>query len=241
MGSILGELAERGNTVIVVEHDPQIIQQANYIVEMGPQSGEQGGQIVCAAPYQTFLQHPTSLTAQYLRGERTIALPTKRRSGSGKTLRFIGVHEQNLKNLTVDIPLSTLICVTGPSGSGKSTLVEATIFAALARIFKVGTPPQPNLESITGTEHLRTVCLIDQEPIGKTPRSNPITYLKAYQDIRMLFSQSPEARARRLTPTHFSFNTGKGRCSRCQGNGYEKLEMYFLADLYVPCAECEGK
>jgi excinuclease ABC subunit A len=241
MGMILRELAQRGNTVIVVEHDPQIIQQADYIVEMGPQSGDHGGQVVCAAPYKTFLKHPQALTAQYLRGERTIAIPTKRRVGSGKKLQFTGVCEQNLKNLTIDIPLGTLMCVTGPSGSGKSTLVEGTIYAALARYFKVGSPPQPNLEGMTGTEHLRTVCLIDQEPIGKTPRSNPITYLKAYQDIRTLFAESREARAHRLTPAHFSFNTGNGRCARCQGNGYEKLEMYFLADMYVPCAECEGK
>ena len=241
MGMILRELAERGNTVIVVEHDPQIIQQADYIVEMGPQSGDQGGQVVCAAPYPIFLKHPQSLTAKYLRGERTIPLPSKRRSGNGKVLQLNGVNEQNLKNLTVNIPLGTLVCVTGPSGSGKSTLVEATIYAALARSFKVGSPPQPNLEGMTGTEHLRTVCLIDQEPIGKTPRSNPITYIKAYDEIRALFAQSREARARRLTPAHFSFNTGKGRCARCQGNGYEKLEMYFLADLYVPCSECEGK
>jgi excinuclease ABC subunit A len=241
MGIILRELAERGNTVIVVEHDPQIIQQADYIVEMGPQSGAQGGQVICAAPYHAFLKHPQSLTAQYLRGERTIHLPPKRRSGNGTRLQFTGVREQNLKNLTVNIPLGTLICVTGPSGSGKSTLVEATIYAALARYFKVGSPPQPNLEGMAGTEHLRTVCLIDQEPIGKTPRSNPITYIKAYDEIRALFALSPEARARRLKPAHFSFNTGKGRCARCQGNGYEKLEMYFLADLYVPCAECEGK
>ncbi len=241
MSMILRELAKRGNTVIVVEHDPQIIQQADYIVEMGPQSGEQGGQVVCAAPYKNFLKHPQALTAQYLRGTRTIPLPRKRRAGKGKTLRFIGVREQNLKNLTVKIPLGKLICITGPSGSGKSTLVEAMIYAALARFFKVSTPPHPQLESLTGTEHLRTVCLIDQEPIGKTPRSNPITYLKAYQDIRMLFAQSQEARTRRLTPAHFSFNTGNGRCTKCQGNGYEKLEMYFLADLHVPCAECEGK
>ncbi|MDH5563091.1 MAG: excinuclease ABC subunit UvrA [Nitrospirota bacterium] len=241
MGMILRELAERGNTVIMVEHDPQIIQQADYVVELGPQSGDQGGQVVCAAPYHTFLKHPQALTAQYFRGERSIALPEKRRAGSGKRLSFIGVREQNLKNLTVHIPLGTLVCVTGPSGSGKSTLVEATIYAALARWFKVAAPSHPQLEGLTGTEHLRTVCLIDQEPIGKTPRSNPITYLKAYQDIRAVFAQSPEARAHRLTPAHFSFNTGKGRCARCQGNGYEKLEMYFLADLYVPCAECEGK
>jgi excinuclease ABC subunit A len=241
MGMILRELAERGNTVIVVEHDPQIIKQADYIVEMGPQSGDQGGQVVCAAPYHTFLKHPQSLTAQYLRGKRSIPLPSKRRSGNGSRLQFTGVREQNLKNLTVNIPLGTLVCVTGPSGSGKSTMVEATIYAALARYFKVGSPPQPNLEGMAGTEHLRTVCLIDQEPIGKTPRSNPITYIKAYDEIRALYAQCPEARTRRLTPAHFSFNTGKGRCARCQGNGYEKLEMYFLADLYVPCAECEGK
>ena len=122
-----------------------------------------------------------------------------------------------------------------------STLAEATIYAALARSFKVDTPSQPTMERMTGTDHLRTVCLIDQEPIGKTPRSNPITYIKAYDEIRGLFAQSPEARARRLTPAHFSFNTGKGRCPRCQGNGYEKLEMYFLADLYVLCGDCEGK
>ena len=241
MSKILRELAERGNTVIVVEHDPQIIQQADYIVEMGPQSGDQGGQVVCAAPYKTFLKHPQALTAQYLRGKRTISLPLKHRLGNGKSLRFIGVREQNLKNLNIEIPLGTLICITGPSGSGKSTLVESTIYAALARFFKISSPPQPRLENLTGTEHLRTVCLIDQEPIGKTPRSNPITYLKAYQDIRTLFSQSREARARRLTPSHFSFNTGKGRCTQCQGNGYEKLEMYFLADMYVPCEQCEGK
>ncbi|MEE8126249.1 MAG: excinuclease ABC subunit UvrA [Nitrospirales bacterium] len=241
MAAILRELAQRGNTVIVVEHDPQIIQQADYIVELGPQSGDQGGQVVCAAPYQTFLQHPQSLTAQYLRGERTIPLPPKRRSGNGKVFQCIGAREQNLKNLTVNIPLGTMICITGPSGSGKSTLVETTIYAALARLFKVATPPQPNLVGIAGTEHLQTVCLIDQEPIGKTPRSNPITYIRTYQEIRTLFAQSPEARARRLKPAHFSFNTGRGRCPRCQGNGYEKLEMYFLADLYVPCAECEGK
>ena len=241
MGTILGELAQRGNTVIVVEHDPQIIQQADYIVEMGPHSGDQGGQVVCAAPYRTFLKDPQALTAQYFRGERSIALPTKRRPGNGKSLQFSGVVEQNLKNLTLNIPLGTFVCVTGPSGSGKSTLVEDTIYAALARHFKIDTPPQPKFQKITGTEHLRTLCLIDQEPIGKTPRSNPVTYLKAYQEIREVFAQTPEARAHRLTPAHFSFNTGKGRCEQCQGNGFEKLEMYFLADLYVPCAECEGK
>ena len=242
MGKILGELAERGNTVIVVEHDPQIIQQANYIVEMGPHSGEHGGHVVGSAPYQTFLKDSKSLTAEYLRGERTIISPPTRREGNGRALQFIGIREQNLKNLTANIPLGMLIGVTGPSGSGEKAPWWKQRFTQLSLdISKIGTPPQPNIDSLRGTEHLRTVCLIDQEPIGKTPRSNPITYLKAYQDIRILFAQTREARVHKLTPAHFSFNTGSGRCPQCQGNGHEKLEMYFLADLYVPCAECEGK
>lgn len=241
MATILRDLAHRGNTVIVVEHDPQIIQQAEYVVELGPGSGDHGGEVVCAASYPTFLKNPQSLTAQYLRGERRIPLPAKRRKGNGQVLQLTGVREQNLKNLTVTIPLGTFICLTGPSGSGKSTLAETTIYSAIARAFKLASPPQPHVETLSGIEHLRTICLIDQEPIGKTPRSNPITYIKAYQDIRTLFAQSPEASTRGLTPAHFSFNAGNGRCPRCQGNGYEKLDMYFVEDLYVPCAECEGK
>ena len=241
MGNILQNLAQRGNTVIVVEHDPYIIQQAEYVVELGPGSGYHGGEVVCAAPYRTFLTHRQSITAQYLRGERTIPLPATRRAGNGNVLQLTGVREQNLKNLTVTIPLGTFICLTGPSGSGKSTLAETTIYHAIVRAFKLASPPHPKFETLRGTEHIRTVCLIDQEPIGKTPRSNPITYLKTYQDIRTLFARSPEARTRGFTASHFSFNAGKGRCPRCQGNGYEKLDMYFVEDLYVPCDECEGK
>jgi excinuclease ABC subunit A len=241
MAVILRDLAHRGNTVIVVEHDPHIIQQADFVVEMGPASGEHGGQVICAAPYESFRKHPEALTAQYLRGERSIAIPEKRRPGSGRFLEFTGLTEHNLKNLTLRIPLGKLICVTGPSGSGKSTLVEDIVYRAVARALKVDSTPPGAFESLTGVDALQSVCLIDQEPIGKSPRSNPVTYIKAYQDIRALFAGSPEARRARLTPAHFSFNTGKGRCPRCQGNGYEKLEMYFLADLYVPCADCEGK
>ncbi|MGD9850416.1 MAG: excinuclease ABC subunit UvrA [Nitrospirales bacterium] len=241
MAAILRDLAKLGNTVIVVEHDPYIIQQADFVVEMGPASGEQGGQVVCAAPYNTFRQHPMALTAQYLRGDRSIPVTEKRRAGSGQILAMTGVREHNLKNLSVEIPLGKLVCVTGPSGSGKSTLVEDTIYRAVARALKTDSSLPGAFDTLRGIQALRSVCLIDQEPIGKSPRSNPVTYIKAYQDIRALFAGSPEARRARLTPAHFSFNTGKGRCPRCQGNGYEKLEMYFLADLYVPCADCEGK
>ena len=241
MAAILRNLAQLGNTVLVVEHDPSIIQQADFVVEMGPASGEHGGQVVCAAPYKIFRKDPNAVTAQYLRGDRAIPIPDKRRAGSGKTLTLTGVREHNLKNLTIEIPLGKLVCVTGPSGSGKSTLVEDTIYRAVARAFKLDSTVPGAFETLTGLESLRSVCLIDQEPIGKSPRSNPVTYIKAYQDIRALFAGSSEAKRARLTPAHFSFNTGKGRCPRCQGNGYEKLEMYFLADLYVPCADCEGK
>lgn len=240
MAVILRDLAHRGNTVIVVEHDPSIIQQADFVVELGPGSGEKGGHVICAAPYPEFRTQRQSLTAQYLRGERSISLPARRRTGNGHMLCLTGAREHNLKDLTVSIPLGTFICLTGPSGSGKSTLAETTIYSAMARGLKLGVPPHPRIEALNGVEHLRTVCLIDQEPIGKTPRSNPVTYIHAYQDIRTLFANSPDSRARGFTPAHFSFNTGTGRCARCQGTGYEKLDMYFVEDLYVPCAECEG-
>ncbi len=241
MSTILRDLAHRGNTVIVVEHDPHIIQHADFIVEMGPGSGQQGGEVICAEPYRSFLHHPKALTSQYLRGDRTLPRPKKHRAGTGQVLELTGVREHNLKHLSVRIPLGKLVCVTGPSGSGKSTLVEDTIYRGIARRFHMSAPLPGIFETLTGVQALRSVCLIDQEPIGKTPRSNPVTYIKAYQEIRALFAGSPEARRARLTPAHFSFNTGKGRCQRCQGNGYEKLDMYFIADLYVPCADCEGK
>ncbi|GJL53393.1 MAG: UvrABC system protein A [Nitrospirales bacterium] len=241
LAMLLNELAKNGNTVIAVEHDHHVIEQADHVVEMGPASGEKGGEIVCSAPYPLFMKDPYPITARYLRGEESISIPRDRRAGNGKILTIAGAREHNLKNLTVQLPLAMLTCVTGVSGSGKSTLVENLLHAAAARAFKVGTPPVGQFDYISGLEHLQTVRLINQEPIGKTPRSNPVTYMKAFQAIRQVFAQTPEARTHGLTPAHFSFNTGVGRCPRCEGQGHEKLEMYFFEDLYVTCEECEGR
>jgi excinuclease ABC subunit A len=241
LADILRDLAESGNTVVVVEHDRQMIQAADYVVELGPRSGEQGGHIVCALPRKQFLADPRPLTARYLRGEETIPLPRARRAGNGRLLSLAGACEHNLKNLNVRIPLGMLICVTGVSGSGKSTLVEETLYRALARAFRLESLPMGRFSAIKGLEYLRSVRLIDQEPIGRTPRSNPITYLKAFDDIRHLFAITPDAARAGFTAAHFSFNTPGGRCERCQGNGYEKLEMYFFEDLYATCEACNGR
>lgn len=241
LAGILRDLANHGNTVVVVEHDPSMIQAADHIVEMGPGSGEQGGHIVCAAPREQFLADQASLTARYLRGENRIPLPKIRRSGNGKVLSIAGAAEHNLKNLVVRIPLHMLVCVTGVSGSGKSTLIEKTLYRAAARAFRIESLPMGKFQAIKGLEHVKGVRLIDQQPIGRTPRSNPITYLKAFDEVRTLFASEREALRRGLTPGHFSFNSADGRCERCEGNGYEKLEMYFFEDIYATCEQCDGK
>lgn len=241
LAGILRDLAAHGNTVVVVEHDRQMILAADHIVELGPWSGEKGGEVVCAAPREAFLHDRRSLTARYLRGEESIPLPRTRRPGNGRTLVLAGAIEHNLKDLVVKIPLRMLVCVTGVSGSGKSTLVEETLYRAVARAFRVESLPMGRFRAIKGLEHLKGVRLIDQQPIGRTPRSNPITYLKAFDEIRALFAATPEARRLGLTSAHFSFNTPGGRCDRCEGNGYEKLEMYFFEDIYATCEECNGQ
>jgi excinuclease ABC subunit A len=239
--SILHDLADGGNTVIVVEHDRQMIEAADYLVELGPWSGDQGGEVVCAGATSDFLRDPRSLTARYLRHEASIPLPRSRRRGNGTSLIVTGACEHNLKHLTVRLPLRMLVCVTGVSGSGKSTLVEDTLYRAVARAFRTDARPMGRFQTIAGLEHLRGVRLIDQQPIGRTPRSNPITYLKAFDEIRRLFSVLPDARRVGLSAADFSFNTPGGRCERCQGNGLEKLEMYFFEDLYVTCEDCGGR
>jgi excinuclease ABC subunit A len=241
LAGILRDLADTGNTVVVVEHDRQMIEAADHVIEMGPRSGERGGEIICAAPRKQFMADPRPLTGRYLRGEETIAIPRTRRSGNGRFLSLAGAREHNLKDLNVRFPLGMLICVTGVSGSGKSTLVEDTLYRALARAFRLDSLPIGRFSAIKGLEYIRSVRLINQEPIGRTPRSNPITYLKAFDDIRALFANTQGARTAGLTPAHFSFNTPGGRCERCEGNGYEKLEMYFFEDLYATCEACGGR
>lgn len=241
LAGILKDLSAAGNTVIVVEHDRRMIESADYIVELGPRSGKDGGHVVCAAPSKTFLLDPTAITARYLRGEDSLPLPKSRRAGSGKFLLIAGASEHNLKDLLVRFPLGMFICVTGVSGSGKSTLVNDTLYRALARAFRVESLPMGRFTAIKGIEHLKGVRHIDQQPIGRTPRSNPVTYLKAFDDIRRIFASEPVALRQGLAPRHFSFNTAGGRCERCQGSGVEKLEMYFFEDIYVPCEGCDGK
>ena len=241
LAGILKDLASVGNTVVVVEHDRRMIESADYIVELGPQSGEKGGEIVCAAPADAFLPDQRALTARYLRGEEQIPLPKSRRSGNGKVLVIAGACEHNLKDLVVRLPLGMLICVTGVSGSGKSTLVEDTLYRALARAFRIESLPMGRFKAIKGIEHLQGVRLIDQQPIGRTPRSNPVTYLKCFDEIRSLFASEHDALHQGFTPGYFSFNAPGGRCERCEGSGVEKLEMYFFEDIYAPCEICEGK
>lgn len=241
LAGIMRELASQGNTVVVVEHDRQMMLAADYLVEMGPSSGEKGGEVICAAPRQEFIADRRSITARYLRDEDEIATPRARRKGNGKCLVIAGACENNLKDLCVRIPLGMLVCVTGVSGSGKSTLVEDTLYRAIARAFRIESLPMGKFRAIKGVEHLTGIKLIDQEPIGRTPRSNPITYLKAFDEVRALFASEREALRSGLTPGHFSFNTTGGRCEKCEGSGVEKLEMYFFEDIYATCEACEGK
>jgi excinuclease ABC subunit A len=241
LAELCRELAHAGNTVLVVEHDRTFIEAADHVVELGPGSGERGGELVFAGPRREFLRDMRSLTARYLAGRETIPLPLGRREGDGRWLTLAGARAHNLRGVTVRVPLQTFTCVTGVSGSGKSTLVHETLYRALARAFRDGFEPPGAHDALLGWEHLRGVRLIDQEPIGRTPRSNPVTYIKAFDEIRKLFAGLPRARALGLGPGHFSFNVPGGRCETCQGDGFEKLEMYFFEDVYVTCRECEGR
>jgi len=241
LAGIVREIAAFGNTVVVVEHDRIMIDSADYIVELGPGGGRYGGAVVFAGKKEDFLTHPRALTARYLRGEDSVSLPVKRRGGNGRFLTLTGARENNLKSIDLKVPLHTFTCITGVSGAGKSTLIQDTLYPALARVFKVEFPPMGKFERLYGLESLKGIRLIDQDPIGRTPRSNPVTYIKAYDDIRRLFSSLRDARRKGLGAGHFSFNKAGGRCEACQGTGKIKMEMYFFEDLFMTCEECEGK
>ncbi len=237
----LKNLRDIGNTVILVEHDENTIRSADFIVDLGPGAGEHGGNVVAAGSLEEIMNAPDSLTGKYLKGELKIPVPVSRRTGQGKFLEIVGAREHNLKNIHVKLPLGLFICVTGVSGSGKSTLVEEIIYRALAKIIYTSREEPGNFSEIKGVEHVDKVIHITQEPIGRTPRSNPATYSDTFTPIRKLFSQTPEAKIRGYTPGRFSFNVKGGRCETCGGEGMLKIEMHFLPDVYVTCDACKGK
>ena len=255
---ILEELRGLGNTILVVEHDPEVMRSADHIVDLGPGAGENGGKVIYAGSYPDLLRNTNgSLTGRYLRGEMHVAAPKERRRVNPKRLlRISGARVHNLKNIDVQIPLGMLVCVTGVSGSGKSTLVHDVVFRSLEAILKKseaaeegeGLPGEDMVESLArvtcrkvdGAERLREIVLVDQSPIGRTPRSNPVTYIKAFDLIRALFASTKEAEKRGYTAGHFSFNIPGGRCETCQGDGTVTVEMQFLADVELVCDECKG-
>ena len=236
----LKELRDTGNTVVVVEHDKDMMMASDYVVDMGPKAGRLGGEVVFQGTPKEMLQAET-LTADYLNGRRAIEIPKERRKGNGQVLRICGTKGNNLQNVSVDFPLGTFICVTGVSGSGKSTLINDTLLPILSQHFYRSLREPLEYEKVEGIEHIDKVVAVDQSPLGRTPRSNPATYTGVFSDIRSLFVNLPEAKMRGYKPGRFSFNVKGGRCETCKGNGYKTIEMNFLPDVYVPCETCHGK
>ena len=239
---ILEELRDLGNTILVVEHDADILRSADHLLDLGPGAGEFGGKLMAEGILAEIEANPHSLTGRYLSGKISIPVPTRRRTPGRERLALRGAHANNLHGLDVDIPLGLLVAITGVSGSGKSTLVHQVLFRAVARALgqSDGADPSGVFKSLTGVERLNDVVLVDQTPIGRTPRSNPITYIKGFDLVRELFASLPEAKRRSLTPGHFSFNVPGGRCKTCEGDGTVTVEMQFLADVELPCEDCNG-
>ena len=237
----LKELRDLGNTLLVVEHDEDTMREADYIIDVGPGAGINGGQIVAAGTPEEVMNTPGSITGDYLAGRRKIPVPQERRKGNGNCLKVVGAAENNLRGIDVTIPLGTFTCVTGVSGSGKSSLVNEILYKKLGADLNRVKVRAGKHERIEGEEFLDKVINIDQSPIGRTPRSNPATYTGLFNDIRDLFASTPDAKSRGYGPGRFSFNTRGGRCEACQGDGLLKIEMHFLPDIYVPCEVCKGK
>ena len=238
---ILHDLRDLGNTILVVEHDVEIMRSADRIIDLGPGAGENGGRLIASGTYDEIRHDPASLTGRYLNGELRIQPPAVRRTGTGRKIKLTGARAHNLKRVNVAIPLGMLVCITGMSGSGKSTLVHDVLYNALAaEKGQVTGGPGAEVERVEGGEWIDEVVLVDQSPIGRTPRSNPVTYIKAFDGIRELFASLPESEKRGYTAGHFSFNIPGGRCEACQGDGTVTVEMQFLADVELICEECKG-
>ncbi|MEX0300308.1 MAG: excinuclease ABC subunit UvrA, partial [Kordiimonas sp.] len=238
----LQNLRDIGNTVLVVEHDEDAIRTADYVIDMGPGAGEHGGTVVAEGTAEEVMNHPDSLTGQYLTGKRAVPIPSTRRSGhKNKFLSVKGASANNLKSVDGDIPLGTLTCITGVSGSGKSTFTIETLYKSVAKHLNGARALPGAHKEVSGLEHLDKIVDIDQSPIGRTPRSNPATYTGAFSPIRDWFAGLPEAQARGYKSGRFSFNVKGGRCEACKGDGVIKIEMHFLPDVYVECDQCKGK
>jgi excinuclease ABC subunit A len=239
---IMKDLRDLGNTILVVEHDPDVIRAADHLLDLGPGAGELGGHLLASGTVAEVTANPNSITGKYLSGRATIPIPKHRREPGREHLKLTGARIHNLRGVDIDIPLGLLCCVTGVSGSGKSTIVHQVLYRALMQALgqTEGADPAHLYRELSGTQHLNDVILVDQSPIGRTPRSNPVTYIKAFDDIRALFAAQPDAKRRGFGPGHFSFNVPGGRCDVCEGDGTVTVEMQFLADIELPCEECNG-
>jgi len=237
---ILKSLRDIGNTVLVVEHDAEMMKESDLIVDMGPLAGIDGGEIIAVDNYKGILKNKKSLTGKYLSGEKVIPIPSKRNNQKRNSITILGANEHNLKNIDVEIPLNKFVVITGVSGSGKSTLIHDILYGGIIKNFGGNPKSIGKFKEIKGTQFINEVEIVDQTPIGKSPRSNPISYVKGYEHIRELFAATPQARARAYKPGYFSFNVPGGRCETCTGEGFVKIEMQFLADLYLECEDCKG-